>query len=109
MKAWLFTVMFKANHRDTEDTEEMSFFPGRETTAREKCLRLRRTPLEQKPESPALAWNVKNLPGGLRSFARSPSPDRAKTDFALCTPCLCGKQNERYRWQCPILGITDGR
>jgi hypothetical protein len=59
VKAWLVTVMFKANHRDTEDTEEMSFFPGRETTAREKCLRLRRTPLEQKPESPDLGLECK--------------------------------------------------
>jgi len=47
--------MFEANHRDTEDTEEMGFSPGRETTARGKCLRLRRTPLEQNPESPYLA------------------------------------------------------
>jgi hypothetical protein len=30
------------------------------------------------------------LPGGLGSFARSPSPDRAKIKFALCSLCLCG-------------------
>ena len=52
MKAWLVTVMFEANHRDTE---EMGFFPGRETTAREKCLCLRRTPLKQRHESLYLA------------------------------------------------------
>ncbi|MEJ2232831.1 MAG: hypothetical protein P8X67_02800 [Syntrophobacterales bacterium] len=32
----------------------------------------------------------RTLPGGLHSFARSPSPDRAKKQYALCSLCLRG-------------------
>ncbi|MGD8435606.1 MAG: hypothetical protein PVI73_15920, partial [Syntrophobacterales bacterium] len=59
-----------------------------------KCLRLRREHFQNKAS--IWAYNVRvleDLPAGLRSFARSPSPDRAKNKLALCTLCLCGEQS----------------
>jgi len=72
----------------------MDFFPGRETTAREK----------KPPASPELLCRTKatvcrrlvirgKLPAGLRSFARSSSPDWAKRKLALRPLRLCGEPN----------------
>ena len=67
------------------------FSPGRETrpprlsesdggqaTAREKSLRLRRKPFSLTPTVAMKPSVYETVPAGLRSFARSPSPDRAK-------------------------------
>jgi hypothetical protein len=68
----------KIHHRVTEDTEDGVFFPGRETTAREKSLRLRRELFSLAPTVDPKPLGYKIVPAGLRTFARSPSPDRAK-------------------------------
>jgi hypothetical protein len=68
---------------------ESVFFPGRETAAREK----------KPPASPNVTWAATGIwllsactvPAGLRAFARSPSPDRAKRKSTLCPLCLCGE------------------
>jgi hypothetical protein len=66
------------------------FFPGWETTAREKRLRLQRKPLLSESLQSVCGPSIKQSPAGLGSFARSSSPDRAKKKFPLCSLCLCG-------------------
>jgi hypothetical protein len=56
----------------------MLFFPGRETTAREKSLPLRRKLFSLDPTVDMKLPGYSIVPEGLRSFARSQSPDRAK-------------------------------
>ena len=54
------------------------FFPGRETTAREKSLSLRQKLFSLTPTVDMKLPLYEIVPAGLRSFAWSPSPDRAK-------------------------------
>ena len=68
--------LYRTFTTETQSTQRKVVFPGRENTAREKSHRLRR-----KLFSPSSTVAMKPpayliVPGGLRSFARSPSPLR---------------------------------
>ncbi len=103
MKAWLVTVMFKANHRDTEECFALKFEilnPKHETNTKSEFSNVQNVTIQSDLSSVSVIWIlVIRICFGFRysDFVFTPSK------------CLCGKQNERYRWQCPILGITDGR
>jgi hypothetical protein len=75
----------KIHHRGTEDTEEGDFslagspaFQRDRPLAREKSLRLRRKLFSLAPTVDMKPPVYEILPEGLRSLARSPSPDRAR-------------------------------
>jgi hypothetical protein len=89
---------FSFNHRGTENTELTIVFPGRETRPpRLSGSRWRAGDGQGKVPPPSAAalgvfgqqlvfvWHTsvgpKNLPVGLGFFARSPFPDRAKTEM----------------------------
>jgi len=73
------------------------FFPGRETTAREKSLRFRRKLFSLSPTVDMKQPVYQILPEGLRSLARSPSPDRARKILSVLSvsPWLVNKSGYR--------------
>jgi hypothetical protein len=86
------------NHGDTEDTEEMDFSLAGRRRPGKSASAFGGVPFMEKPR-----WSsqitAEKLPKGLRSFARSSSPDRAKKgltkinypcDYSLqCVPMIC--------------------
>jgi hypothetical protein len=78
------------HHGDTEDTEEMNFSLAGRRRPGKRASAFGGSSFSSRPTIVMRSLVPKNLPGGLSSLARSSSPDRAKTKFALCSLCLCG-------------------
>ena len=87
------------NHGDTEDTEEVDFSLAGRLRPGKRASASGGSSYSSTPTIVMRSSVLKNLPEGLSSFARSPSPDRAKIKFTLCSLCLCGDLKRDSAWQ----------